>query len=290
MMLTPGVSVGEGHDGTPFFDNRDAGASVYKLDPATAVANRRELLLLSLRESTNRAPLAQEIFDEIAIAIVDGRLRPGQVLNSVELARRFGTSRTPVREALAGLERQGAVVVPPRRKPYVAPVTLRQIKDIYDLRASLFTLAAELIVDECPTERLAALWRWQEALEDDVARDAVEDYFWHNVGFRLLEVRLTGNEELQRTIAGLGIRTLQFRHVSLSQPVRLKESVAQHRRLLLAYDARDKATATDATRSMIMAGYRFLRKNYVVNESPGEVSTKDEEEPPPHFTSTQQLR
>jgi DNA-binding GntR family transcriptional regulator len=277
--LTSGVSVGEDYDGASFFADPGTGASEYQLDPATAVANRRELLLLSLRESTGRAPLAQQIFDEIAIAIVDGRLRPGQILNSVELARRFQTSRTPVREALAGLERQGVVVVPHRRRPYVAPVTLRQIKDIYDLRASLFTLTAELIVDECPTERLAALWRWQEALEDDVAREAVEDYFWHNVGFRLVEVRLTGNEELQRTVGALGIRTLQFRHVSLSQPVRLRESVAQHRRLLLAYEARDKATATDATRSMIMAGYRFLRQSYLLSEPSEGASTEEEEEP-----------
>lgn len=228
-----------------------------RLDPETALADRRGLMLLSLR-AAERAPLAQQIFDEIAIGIVEGRLRPGESLNSVELAQRFQTSRTPVREALAELERQGAIVVPPHRRPYVAHTTLDQLKDIYDLRASLFTLVSELIVDNCPTGRLAELWEWQAALEDDAVRGSVDDYFWHHAGFRLVEGRLAGNEELQRIISALAMRAMQVTHLSFSLPGRLGRSVADHRRLLIAYEERDKTTAVAVTRLMIMTGYRAL--------------------------------
>jgi DNA-binding GntR family transcriptional regulator len=240
------------------------------LEPETAIRSRRALMLMSIRDVTDREPLAQEIFDEIAIDIVEGRLQPGDSLNSVDLSRRFGTSRTPVREALAELERHGVVVVPPRRRPYVAHATLKQVKDIYELRANLFSLVSELIVDNCPDERLAELWKWQEALDDDVARDAVDDYFWHNVGFRLVEVGLSGNGELQRTLHALGLRTLQFRHLSLSQPGRIQRSAADHRRLLLAYEERDKIAATGMTRTLIMAGYRTIeRYGLVSSAAPG---------------------
>lgn len=270
----PGVSVI-----TPSVkDAGSAGATNgMRLDPATALQNRRALMLASMRDDTERAPLAQQIFDEIAISIVEGRLRPGDSLNSVGLARRFNTSRTPVREALAELERQGAIVVPPHRRPYVAYVTLRQVKDIYDLRASLFSLVSELIVDECPDERLAELWEWQEALEDDAARGAVDDYFWHNVGFRLVEIRLAGNEQLQRILGMLGMRTLQFRHLSLSQPGRLQRSVEDHRRLLIAYEERDKVAATAMTRGLIMAGYRVLSRSGFI----GQAAPPDDEEEAP---------
>ncbi len=244
-----------------------SGVSVPRLDPATALQDRRGLMLASMRDDTERAPLAQQIFDEIAIAIVEGRLRPGESLNSVGLARRFNTSRTPVREALAELERQGAVVVPPHRRPYVANVSLRQVKDVYDLRASLFALVSQLIVADCPADRLAELWEWQAALEDDAERGAVDDYFWHNVGFRLVEVRLAGNEQLQRILGMLGMRTLQFRHLSLSQPGRLARSVEDHRRLLIAYDERDAITATAMTRGLIMAGYRALERSGLIQEA-----------------------
>jgi DNA-binding GntR family transcriptional regulator len=221
------------------------------------LADRRTLMLLSLRAG-QRAPLVQQIFDEMAVAIVEGRLRAGETLNSVELAQRFRTSRTPVREALAELERQGAIVVPPHRRPYVLRATPSQLKDIYDLRASLFTLVSELIVDECPARRLAELWEWQAALEDDAARGAVDDYFWHHAGFRLVEARLTGNDELQRIISALAMRAMQVTHLSFSLPGRLERSVADHRRLLIAYEERDKVTAVAITRLMIMTGYRAL--------------------------------
>jgi DNA-binding GntR family transcriptional regulator len=248
------------------------------LEPETAIRSRRALMLMSIRDVTDREPLAQEIFDEIAIDIVEGRLRPGDSLNSVDLSRRFGTSRTPVREALAELERHGVMVVPPRRRPYVAHATLKQVKDIYELRANLFSLVSELIVDNCPDERLAGLWTWQRALEDDVARGAIDDYFWHNVGFRLVEVGLSGNGELQRTLHALGLRTLQFRHLSLSQPGRIERSAADHRRLLLAYEERDKIAATGMTRTLIMAGYRTIERYGLVGsdrDGPG----RDEQAP-----------
>ena len=234
------------------------------LEPATAVSDRRALMLMSIRDVADREPLAQEIFDEVAIDIVEGRLRPGDSLNSVDLARRFGTSRTPVREALAELERHGVVTVPPRRRPYVVHATLKQVQDIYVLRANLFSLVSELIVDNCPTEQLSELWEWQRALEDDVARNSVDDYFWHNVGFRLVEVGLSGNSELQRTLHTLGLRTLQFRHLSLSQPGQIQRSVADHRRLLTAYEERDKTAATGMTRALIMAGYRAIQHSGLV--------------------------
>ena len=237
--------------------------------PANAIRDRRALMLQSIRDTGDRAPLAQDIFDEIAIAIVEGRLLPGHRLNSVELARRFGTSRTPVREALTELERQGVIVMPARRRPYVASVSMKQVKDIYDLRASLFTLVSELIVDNCRAADLAGLWTWQAALEEDAASDAVDDYFWHDVGFRLAEVRLAGNEDLQRTVAALGIRTLQIRHISLSLPGRLQRSAADHRRLLLAYAGRDKATATSIARNLIMSGYRAIERSGPNPATPG---------------------
>jgi DNA-binding GntR family transcriptional regulator len=238
------------------------------LEPDTAVTDRRALMLTSIRNLADREPLAQEIFDEVAIDIVEGRLRPGDSLNSVDLSRRFGTSRTPVREALAELERHGVIAVPPRRRPYVVQPTLKQVHDVYVLRANLFSLVSELIVDSCPDEGLAELWKWQRALEDDAERGSVDDYFWHNVGFRLVEVGLSGNGELQRTLHTLGLRTLQFRHLSLSQPGQIRRSVADHHRLLMAYVERDKTAATGMTRALIMGGYRAIQRSGLITEAP----------------------
>jgi Transcriptional regulators len=243
-------------------DSVDAAVAV-RLDPEMAMHDRRTLVLRSVRDAQEKPPLVRRIIEDVVLDIVEGRLMPGDGVNSVELARRFGTSRTPVREALGTLERQGVVVVPLRRRPYVSPVTLKQVKDVYDLRASLFSLVSELIVDTCPKARIAELWKWQAALEDDIARDSVDDFFWHTVGFRLLESELAQNDELSRCIGMLGVRTLQFRHLGLTQPGRLQQSLADHRRLLVAYEEGDKMTAVSMTRSLIASGYQtIIRSGY----------------------------
>ena len=234
-----------------------------RLDPRTAVANRKNVMLATLR-SEGRSSLAREIFDETAIAIVEGRLLPGQTLNSVDLAKQFATSRTPVREALVELERHGAVTVAPHQRPRVMRAGLSQLRDIYELRTSLFTLASELIVENCPASRLAELWTWQAALEDDAARGSVDDYFWHHAGFRLVESQLTGNDELQRLISAMALRAMQVTHQSFSLPNRLERSVADHRRLLRAYEEGDKDTAIAVNRLMIMTGYRALQESRLV--------------------------
>lgn len=235
-------------------DRREA-----RLDPDLAVNDRRRLLLMAIRDVVYRAPLAQEIFDEIAVAVVQGQLAPGETLNSVDLATRFGTSRTPVREALAELERHGVVVVPPRRRPYVAVPTLKDVDDVYRLRAALAGLTSELIVEKASAEGVAELRRWLDALEDDVRRGSVDDYFWHNVGFRLLEVRLADNSELQRVTSALGVRTLQFRHLSLSHPGRIEWSAVRHRRLVDAYEQKDLDVAVAVARELVMGGYESIK-------------------------------
>lgn len=119
----------------------------------------------------------------------------------------------------------------------------------------------ELIVDTARSGAIEELWDWQAALEACVARGAPDDYFWHNVGFRLVEMRLSGNEDLQRTLTSLGIRTLQFRHLSLSQPGRIEDSGHEHRRLLEAYEARDKEAAVTSTRKLIMSGFEAIQQS-----------------------------
>lgn len=200
--------------------------------------------------------LVDRIVEDLARRIIDGSLPPGADVNSVELARRFSTSRTPVREALLTLQREGLVDIPARRRPRVAPVTLAQARELYEIRASLHALVSELIVAQ--RADLSVLASWQAHLRDDAARGDVDAYFWHNVSFRQAEAEVAGNRQLTRLLGSLGLRTLQLRHVSLSLPGRLDRSVADHERLLAAYADGDAVLAVALTRSIIMTGLRSI--------------------------------
>lgn len=202
--------------------------------------------------------LVDKMVEDLAMRIIDGRLPPGADVNSVELAKQYGSSRTPVREALLTLQREGLVDIPARRRPRVTLVTLSQVREMYEVRASLHGLVSELIVEAADDRGLATLRGWQDQLRGDAERSDVESYFWHNVAFRQAEAEIAGNRQLTRLLSTLGVRTLQLRHLSLSFPGRLDRSVEDHDRLLAAYGERDAPLAVALTKSIIMAGYRAI--------------------------------
>lgn len=218
----------------------------------------KRMLAALLRDGRPNTSRVDHIVEDIAMQIILARLPPGADLNSVDLARRYGSSRTPVREALLTLQREGLVEIPARRRPRVALVTLDQVRDIYQVRASLHGLVSELIVREATDESLAVLADRQAGLRADAERGDVDAYFWRNVAFRQAEAEITGNRQLTRMLSSLGLRTLQLRHLSLSFPGRLERSLDDHDRLMMAYADRDAALAVAITKSIINAGYRAI--------------------------------
>lgn len=224
-------------------------------------ALREELLFSALRGVDGSSSLAFAIFRELAVGIVEGRLPPGHEVNSADLARRFNTSRTPVREALLMLEREDLVIVPPRRRPYVSEVALAQVREIYEIRASLYGLVSELLVARATESEINRLYEWQAKLERDAAAGDVDGYFWHNVGFRNTEAGLSGNRELQRRLSSLGLQMHRFRHLSLSLPGRLISSLDDHERLVRAYQERDVPMAVAISRSLVWRGYRAIERS-----------------------------
>lgn len=86
------------------------------------------------------------VADTIRLAILRGQLLPGQVLRQEELAKQFGLSRVPVREALRQLEAEGLIVSYPHRGAVVTSLTAEEIEEVYTIRRSLETTALRLAV------------------------------------------------------------------------------------------------------------------------------------------------
>jgi DNA-binding GntR family transcriptional regulator len=221
-----------------------------------------EALRRLLRDGRTDLSLVDRIAEDVAVRIIDGRLAPGADVNSVDLARRYATSRTPVREALLTLQRQGLVEIPARRRPHVALVTLDTVRDLYEVRGNLYGLVSQLIVRDASDAGLAALHACQAELRTAADRGDVDAYFWHNVAFRHTEAEIAGNHRLARMLNSLGLRTLQLRHVSLSLPGRLAGSAADHDRLLAAYTARDAELAPALNRAIARTALTAIQSSH----------------------------
>ena len=229
--------------------------------PSLGDGTRRLELMRMLRRGMAGTGIADEIAVAVAADIIEGRLAPGDDVNSVELARTFRSSRTPVREALLVLQREGFVELAARRRPRVARLAPREVRELYHLRAYLYAVVSRTVVRVASDSDLDLLRVHQRELESATAAGDVDGYFWINVRFRNTEAEISRDATIRRVLDSLGLRALQLRHLSLSQPGRLEPSLGDHARLLRAYEDRDANLAAALTRSLVLGGLAAIERS-----------------------------
>jgi DNA-binding GntR family transcriptional regulator len=206
--------------------------------PDVAPDRSVELVRL-LKLSERREPAVVQVALWVGLGIIEGRLKPGEDLNSVELSHRFNSSRTPVREALMLLESEGLVEIRARKRPRVAAFTPERVREIYYVRQHLLGLVGELVAAAATDEDLASLRSRLTRMEQDAAAGDVDSYFWGHVELQEEMSGIAGNETLKSILDSLALRTLILRHASLAQPGRLAASVSDQLRIYEAIERRD---------------------------------------------------
>jgi DNA-binding GntR family transcriptional regulator len=126
--------------------------------------------------------LAHRIADDLGVAIVDGELADGARICEEELAAQYGASRSPVRDAIALLERRGLVRTEPRRGAYVIGQSLDVIADLFNLRAALVGLAVRYIARRRDPEVLAQLRQAVAAVAAAAERPAISALAFAQLG------------------------------------------------------------------------------------------------------------
>ena len=105
--------------------------------------------------------LREQVYEQLRADIISCRLLPGADIREGELALRFGVSKSPVRDALMQLQREGLVLTLPRQGYRVASISLADVEDMFHLRAALERACMERIVRHASDEQLAALERFR---------------------------------------------------------------------------------------------------------------------------------
>jgi DNA-binding GntR family transcriptional regulator len=190
----------------------------------------------------------ETIYQTIRTDIIRMRLRPGERLSEKELGLRFGTSRTPVREAIVRLVEDGLMEVRPQRGTYVARISLQAVR-----RARFVRSALELAIIREAAERGVP-----EAVLDE-AKLAIAD----QENARLdPELFTTADDMFHRTFAnGVGYGDIwsvvenqkaqfdRIRFLSVPNVTPIDQLIEQHRTILSAVEARDPDTAEKTLRT-----------------------------------------
>jgi DNA-binding GntR family transcriptional regulator len=184
-------------------------------------------------------PLRELVLEAIREAIKNGSLQPRERLMEIQLADELGVSRTPVREALRKLELEGFIVMVPRKGAYVSDLTMKDVADVFEIRAALEGLAAALAAERITEEELENMERLLvekgEAINlNDIGKLVAVDTKFHEAMYQA-----SRNERLSAIISNLREQIQRFRLTSLSIPGRKEDSLREHRNLLEAIQARD---------------------------------------------------
>ncbi len=187
-------------------------------------------------------------YSAIKEAILTLKLEPGMLLVESELAHQLGISKTPVRDALQELEREGFVTRVLFKGTYVTEVTVEDITEVFQLRSVLEGLAAHLAAPHFAPEELDRIEGYLTAAE---AALAVGDLtLCSQQGQRIHEAIIdqADSQRLAQIIHNLDDHVQRFRLLSDRIGGRLDKSVVEHRRVLDALRRRDPAAAEQAMR------------------------------------------
>jgi DNA-binding GntR family transcriptional regulator len=195
------------------------------------------------RRLENRT-LWEQVRDRLREDVLSGELAPGTVLSEASLARSFGVSRGPIREALGRLASEGLVTITPRRGAIVTELTRDEFVDAYQVREALETLAIRLAVSRLEESDLARLRELHEDMVEHAARGEVNAFFDANARFHRLFVTASGNQKLQEMYRMLMDQMGRYLARSLALRGSLEKSIAEHSAILEAVEATDADRAT----------------------------------------------
>jgi DNA-binding GntR family transcriptional regulator len=235
-------------------------ASVDAGSGGTTIEKFQAIIRRVISKDDDRPSLVIEIACAVGAEILNGAVAPGSDLNSVELARRFSTSRTPAREALVLLEKEGLVEILPRRRPRVARLSLAEIREIYGVRAALLGMIAAQVARHASDAQIFELKHLVEEMERAASADDAEAYYWGNVSFHERFADVTGNRTLQRIFDTLMLRGLRMRRLTLAVAKRRQQSVADHLHIVRALEDRDAELAAALAKANVLSALRLFEE------------------------------
>jgi DNA-binding GntR family transcriptional regulator len=224
--------------------------------PPSAVRDHRRAALRS--ESPGREPvtiqsldhqsLEERVYDALRDAIVAGEFRPGDPLVEAQLSVRFGISKTPVREALIRLRRDGLVAAELHRVNRVATPTAEDIRQACEARMWIESALAACSAENPSDELLETLARSIEEADEALASSDPARYGEAVRQFSDAIVAASENHYAQDFLERLRNVLALIAHMSREVQGRQSRSIDEHRAIFDAISGRDPARAAEATR------------------------------------------
>ncbi|RDB42657.1 GntR family transcriptional regulator [Halomonas sp. DQ26W] len=183
--------------------------------------------------------LYREVADRIRDLIEQGELAPGERISEKQLCESFGVSRTPLREALKVLASEGLVELLPNRGARVRQLTLKQVKDTYDLMGALEGLSGELACQQISEEGIATICALHDRMLEHYHNRELPEYFQVNQRIHESLLAASNNDALLEMYNNLSQRVKRVRYSKKMTDSYWRRAVQDHEEMIAALKKRD---------------------------------------------------
>jgi DNA-binding GntR family transcriptional regulator len=224
---------------------------------------------MATHPSSTRGPgLSHTIAAELKKLVYSGEFMPGDRLNEAALALRMGTSRGPIREAIKVLAGLGIVTAVPNKGVFVRQLSLREMLEVYELRALVFGYAAERACEHLAEAHRARFEQLLGAM--DRACDAGDGtlYYELNLQFHELILLLSGNQRAREAYDDYVKELHLVRRKYFNAPGNMRRSNVEHRAIFDAMVAANPGKARAAAERHVQAGRVRLLSGFEVPPAP----------------------
>ena len=206
------------------------------------------IMLAPLEDTSTFADRAYAALKDVIVSL-NIYEQPADIrLDERQLAQDLGISRTPVREAMAQLEREGFVRSVPRRGIYVVRKTKHEVIELITAWAALESMAARLITQNATEAEIAKLRAMFATFENGTLHAKLDEYSEVNIEFHQTIIRMSRNRVLIDLAENLFTHMRMIRGRTIGEDDRVDRSIRDHMNIIQALEARDTERAEDLVR------------------------------------------
>lgn len=197
--------------------------------------------------------IAEKLKQKLEQEILMFNLKPGERLDETKLAERYGTSRTPVREALRHLAAEGFVCIRAHRGAIVAGLSIAELVDMFEMMAVYEGVCARLAATRASQEEMAQILDAHECCRLAAEADDYDGYCFANARFHDAFYRASHNSQLIKQTVATRNRLGTYRRFQHRRNQRLRDSFREHETVITALRKADGEEADRAMRDHIAA-------------------------------------
>lgn len=183
--------------------------------------------------------IRRKIYEYLREQLLSGKIQPHQHLIEAKIARDIGTSRTPVREALHSLEREGLIESIPRVGYVVKPISEQEVEEICEIRAAIEGLAARWAMEKAHEKLVIELEKNISIAEDKVSKGNVRAFVDRDAKFHEIISKFSGSQRLLELAQTLRRHMLRYRIQSIYSVDNVLRAIDGHKEILRAIEKRN---------------------------------------------------